>query len=124
MTKEQLENEKHEACEVYIDCWIDWEKAVKRRNLNYMGNRMSIDECYEVAKQAVPGYNCYETEEVFGVLKKKNLNVECALAREGSVALYFYGDKKELDKIKESWRDLQCDECDFVNNEELRVWWD
>jgi len=126
MTKKQLEAAKQEAREAYIDCWIDdFEKARYRRNLDYRSTQMSINDCYEVTKQAVEEYNNYSTEHVFGILKrKKNMEgVKVCLAREGSVALYFSGTKKQMVSIKREANKMGCDECDKDGNG-IRMWWD
>jgi len=126
MTKKQLLKAKEEAREAYIDCWIDdFEKTRFRRNLDYVSVPMSIDDCYEVTKQAVEEYNNYSTERVFGILKRKK-NMEGAkvcLAREGSVALYFSGTEAQMTSIKGEANKMGCDECD-KDGDGIRMWWD
>ena len=104
----------------YADSTMEWELAVKIRNLGFRASQAcSPAEAFDILKAAIPkGYN----EFTAALVKKFPAHAQITIAREGSVCMYVTGVQAHEPELP-SREELMADEYDWTGNA-LRIWWD
>lgn len=120
----QILNETKKA---YCDSTMEWEKAVKLRNLSYKASTpVSVNEAVAIMTKALGviaphenGYNDFCPAQL-SLLPKGSM---VTLAREGSVCVYVKIPKGERFTELDS-RAMRADEFSVEPDGSIRLWWD